>query len=68
MGRTVFFFARSPEAPQTTIVTSFFNSIALHTLVSIPGDVLGMVGKREWGNGGSTPRGGEDDQLQALRT
>jgi hypothetical protein len=28
-GRTVFFFARSPDAPRTTIVTSFFNSIAL---------------------------------------
>lgn len=26
---TVFFFARSPEAPRTTIVTSFFNSIEL---------------------------------------
>lgn len=29
---TVFFLARSPEAPRTTIVTSFFNSMPLHNI------------------------------------
>lgn len=37
-GKTVFFFARSPDAPRTTNATSFFNSTALDTVSAISWD------------------------------
>ena len=39
---TVFFFARSPDAPRTTMVTSFLSSWVLSLITGIIGKIRGL--------------------------